>query len=208
MEDFYNLPNWIRKSAKPVVPDDFFTRFPDNLMSVIDGETDDLSALKSLSKPQVPQGFFDSFPDKIMARIAEEDQSLHEFPLLAQLKLAPKPNVPAGYFNSFSAHISSPQKKSRIISMPIWYSLAGAAAVILLFFLIYNPSQPVVADDQQTASSKTEAHHDEFLTYLDDDEIIDYIVEHDIALEGDHNSDEHAAIYEFAGDDVEEYYFD
>ena len=174
MEDYNDIPNWIKKSRKQEVPDDFFENFSSQLMEKIQSEDSQLPAhLKLNSKPSVPSGFFDSFGEEVQAKIKEHKSS----------------------------------SRGKIIRMRNLMMLSAAAAAVLL--IVFFSRQNFQSDEiisPNTANLETESNYDDYLVYLDDDEIVDYIIDNGIELENADDVSEREAVYDYVGDDIEEIY--
>lgn len=216
MEEQNNIPDWVRKTDKPSVPDGFFETFIKRLLKVIAAsETENSTEFGAkMSKPSVPDGFFETFSDKLMAKIQSEEEAGVDLTeantFMSQFKLREKPSVPVGYFDSFADTVQQkPAARGRIISLRVMMTITSAAAIFLLFMLVYNPNNnpSTLEGTDVTAQNETE-NYDEYLAYLDEDEIIDYIIENDVELDGYEASEEEEALYDIVGDDIEELYLD
>lgn len=169
-------------------------------------------------KPSVPEGFFDSFSDKLMDKISEEESPL------ASITKSDKPEVPVGFFENFADKVSTEiqkqesveDKPSRIISLKVMgFVTAVAACLLVMFAILPSDDEPVVATideveelDEQMNLAET-VTDDEYLAFLDGDDVIDFIIENeDIEIEDDASSEEDEDVFYYLEEDLEEYYLD
>lgn len=205
------LADWkLRK--KPEVPEGFFDRFVDDLMVRIESESGILSQLKKSKKPEVPEGFFDS----IMAGIDEQTtkESVSETGVLEELKLTSKPVLPTGYFEDFENRlmdkIENEGKRGRVIPMRIITTVISIAAVFAIIFTVVdfndnpNDSEAMAGIENEL---KEEAY-DDYIAYMDEDELIDYIIENDIETEDTTNTVDYDEYSDFSEDELLDYYLD
>jgi hypothetical protein len=170
-----------------------------------------LDSLKKTAKPEVPANFFNAFSDELSAKIANEELSLNKKEM---------PAVPEGFFESFSDNLMEtiaaeesanlvPPKESRtkVIILRILGTIAAAACLLLAFNLIDKEDE--IIQTVQVAASTEEEAEDAYLAYLDEDEMINFLIENeDIALEDNELDLEDEDIFYFLDDDIEDYYYD
>ena len=168
-------------------------------------DKDILNHLKKASKPDVPEGFFENFYDELMAKIAEQESSLNNF------QKTTKPDVPTGFFEKFSQEMhqqTSEQKPTaqvkaahedalvgnrsvRIINLKRIGIITAVAACLLVVFLILPPKTNETAKNEtestQLPVEEAALSHEDLYTYVDEHDIIDYILEEDIELVGTTN---------------------
>ena len=152
-----------------------------------------LNDLHKHQKPEVPQGFFENFSDELMAKIAEQESGLNAF------QKTTKPDVPAEFFETFAKNITTPSedgqqtgeqqpteqvKRSRVISLRVVGIISAAAACLLVMFLLKPEDTNVeVASTETEMSSESEISDEELLAYVDENDIIDYILDEEIEIE-------------------------
>ena len=179
MEEKFNILDSLKKSAKPEVPANFFNEFSSNLMKQVSQEQ---LPFKKSDSPEVPAGFFDSFSDQLMDKIAEEE------------KASATPTPPK-------------QSRSKIFFLKITGAVAVAACLLLLFNLINSEENAVETENVATYSE--EETEDAYLAYLDEQEIVDFLIDNDdIVLEEDELDVEDEDIFYFLDDDIEDYYYE
>ena len=218
MEEKKDILNQLKKSAKPELNADFFDQFPSKMMSLISDDSEankeDLE-LKKTNKPEVPTGFFDQFSDKLMQKIQEEETEKEvSSPILDQLILSAKPAVPKDYFENFQPQTTekeSTPKKGRIIQLRYLAAAASVAAVIALFFYLLPGDE--TNDETQYSSAETqeeisEETYDIYLAYMDEEDIVEYIIENDIELEGESDELDEEELFDSWGNDFEEFYLE
>lgn len=166
-----------------------------------------LNELKKSRRPDVPENFFESFADRMLDKVLEE-------PLFVdQLTKRNKPEIPDGFFDSFKEKMKqeeTPQKETRIFSLRVWAtvtSIAACLAVILWINSNEETSGDLAIDTNTTETEMSEEEFDAYLTYVDEGEIIDFIVESDLNLTEDESA-VNEELYDFVGDDIEELYLE
>ncbi len=211
MEQSYTTLDLLKLSPRPGLDVDFFADFPERLLAKVEDSAPSFDGPIKSNRPKVPAGFFDSFADTLLSKInspVDSESERHTGTLLDSLSISRKPNVPDEFFTSAYNLEIHPIRKSRVISMTRWMS-GCAAAILLLFFLVYKPSSDLPVQTNASASSaRSEAEQEEFLTYLDEDEITEYIIENDVDFSEYGDNETQNTLYDFAGDEIEEYYFD
>ena len=166
----------------------------------MEANKDILDNLKKGQKPEVPKDFFENFYDELMAKIAEEESGLANF------QKTTKPDVPAEFFSNFAQNITGlsedkqqtsteqpieQAKPTRIINLKIVGVIATAAACLLVMFQIVrnNTNEPTDCCDEPVAETASITDED-LLAFLDEDDIIDYMVDEEIELTSDVDIDE------------------
>lgn len=206
------LSDWQLRD-KPQVPGGFFDHFADNLMERIESESGILGQLKKSKKPSVPDGFFDNL---LSAIETDSDQKQEETHLVDQLSKRTLPEVPTNYFEQFENDIlekvqnmgNGSAKRGRIISLRLITTVTSIAAAIAIIFSIVdfspndpkNSSGPIVEEANEMA--------DNYLAYMDEDELIDYIIEYDIEIDDTTDLFEYDDYDDFSEEDIEDYYLD
>jgi hypothetical protein len=174
-------------------------------------EKDILNNLKRTDKQSVPEGFFDSFSDNLMSKL--ENNSF-----LENLQKNKKPEIPTGFFDSFANDIlmkveETPIKKTKIISIRLILAGASIAAMFTLFIFNTNyKSDPIIARivteeimvDEMVDEMEVE-DLDDYLAYIDESTIIDFIVEHDLNIKDVSDVDE--SIYYEVESELDSYYY-
>jgi len=207
------LSNW-KKRRRPVIPNGFFDRFIEELMQRIESESGVLSQLQKTEKPDVPEGFF----DKLLDGITSESNGFE----LDELKKKELATLPTNYFENSAETImtlvseeehSETNKGGRIVPLRIATAIAAIAAVIAVVFMVVDfksrgdhfagNEYPDLTD---TITITTEENFDTYLTYLDESEIIDYIIENDIEIED--TLDQYDEYLDYSEDDLDEFYLD
>ena len=147
-----------------------------------------LDELKKRQKPQVPQGFFENFYEELMAKIAEKESGLDAF------QKTTKPDVPTGFFENFAENITQQTSEqepieqanpTKIFTLRVVGIVSAAAACLLVMFLLAPPTtDDQMADELRGVPPKEEAISDEdLLAYVDENDIIDFILEEEISVE-------------------------
>ena len=193
----------MKKRKKPEVETGFFEAFLKRLMSVISSE---FETSEKREKPAVPDGFFENFSTNLMSKIEElEEDEVDNGTILGQLKLRDKPEIPAGYFEQFEVKPPAKPTSGRVIRLRYFVTATSVAAIFALFFLLYQPNGSQGTMAGQTAAAETEdLHYDEYLTYMSEADIIDYMIENDIDLdEGTEETEEEDELFDFYGSDFD-----
>lgn len=196
--------------TKPNVPDGFFEQFSADLMLKIEEETGFLGQLTKSKKPDLPDGYFDQLVNPIFS--TESSFNLDE---LSKRNLPP---IPAGYFDRFNSDllekIKKEQKndsgrKGRIIPLRIIAAIGAVAASIAVIFSVVNSMYSNKQIDAGLVETQTEETlYDTYLTYLDEDEIIDYIIENDIEISDADDPLNDDDYLDYSAEDVEEFYLE
>lgn len=192
----------LKKTKKPNVPEGFFERFSVDINQNDFGQN--LSG--KAKKPKVPEDFFDSFSKEILNVISEEEKT--EFTYLNKSK---QPVVTENYFEEFPTKIQkilkAKKRRSKIIRISFISTIASVAASLLIIFTLQKTTQETIrSQPTQTTSFSNQNDPVEFYTaYLDETEVIDYILENDISIQ---SQDENNEIFEYVADDVEDYYLE
>ena len=165
---------------------------------------DILNQLNKADKPTVPSGFFDTFSDDLMSKINKDDSFLEDLPKTN------KPQVPQGFFDDFSESITQhieEKPKTKIISLKIVLTVASIAAVFALVLLTIKPNQeqPILAEVEMDVQTEKSDELDNYLAYLDESSIVDYIVENDINIEDETTIDE--SVYSELDNELDDYYY-
>ncbi len=192
MEEKFDIFDSLKKTEKPAVPEDFFTSFSDKLSAKI-GDNANVDGINKSQKAEVPAGFFDNFSDQLMEKINEQETTT-ETP------------------------------KTKIFSLRTFGIVAAVAACALLVFnLTPKDEAPNVVVDNTVDTEVFEETEDEsideaYLAFLDEDEMIEFLIENDDIELGE---DEEVAdteineelytdddLYYLLGEDIEDYYLD
>ena len=85
---------------------------------------------------------------------------------------------------------------------------AAAAAILLMFKLNFNnePEQIAEVTIESANETLTEENFDEYLAYLDESSIVDFIVENDVSISDDSELDE--SIYDEIESELDSYYYE
>lgn len=173
-------------------------------------EKDILSNLKKTDQPSVPNGFFESFSDQLMSKIETDS-------LLESLPKTNKPAVPEGYFETFSDKLmeklpatAAPVKKTKIIPLRIMLAVASVAAVLTFVVLTTKQNeQPILAETETSTEividELADEDYDDYLAYIDESTIVDYIVENDLDIDDETEIDE--SIYSEIESELDDYYY-
>lgn len=175
---------------------------------------DILNHLNKRPKPALPKDFFENFSDDLMAKISEDESGLNE------LHKTTKPDVPAKFFENFAENITSQvvtddstKSKSKqsvqVISLKIFGFVSAVAACLLVMFLLNNnnPANTELSDNVNSATSTEEEISDEeLLAYFDESDLVDYILEEDIAytLDEESTTDENTETNNTTSTDLED----
>ncbi|MFT5820231.1 MAG: hypothetical protein ACI8ZM_001470 [Crocinitomix sp.] len=219
MENKKDILSGLRKSQKPVVPDGFYDQFWTDLIQRIENESGFLGQLKKTEKPAVPENFFANLTASI--GIGEEEEAGP----FDQLRKRVRPTLPANYFDQSTDRIMAAvkadvknDKKGRVINMRLVTIVCAVAAALLIIFTVINFSGEGDEDNRAAIDKPDEndsnqelledENYDDYLAYLDEDEIIDYIIEYDIEIEDTADMVDFDDYSEFSEEDIEDYYFD
>ncbi len=208
MEEHFDIFSKLIKRRKPDLPENFFENFQRNLVSNLSNENDlDHLALQKNKAAEVPADFFKNFHSNLQAEIESES-------VFSDLKLKKtnKPTVPANFENEFidslMKKIRQKNPKGRILKITFWSTAAAVAAgLTLLFTLNTEPTnkQPVGLTEINSEFTDEESL-DTYVAYLDEDELVDYIIENDIDMgQAESESDD---VYDYDSGDIEDIYLD
>lgn len=207
MEQHSHILNKLVLRKKPDVPEGYFESFSESLHLHF-SESED-PTFKPVIKPQVPEGFFSGFYANLKSEI-ESESAFREFNLVK----TSKPEVPLNFFEQFPVKVKektslTPIKKhAGVIRMTYWTAGIAIAASLTLLFRTYF-LQPVSTPVQPTEVSETtnwnEDHVDLYASYLDEESVIDYMIEHEIDTKTAVDDD---AVYDAVEDDLEEIYLE
>jgi hypothetical protein len=156
-------------------------------------------------KPDVPSDFFDSFIDNLMSKI-EEDSFLESLPKHK------KPAVPDVFFEKFSDKLwddIKPVKNTKIITLKSMIAFtAAAAAIILIFTFNFNKESEQMAEViiESANTTVSDENFDEYLAYLDESSIVDFIIENDVSIAEDLELDE--LVYDEIESELDSYYYE
>ena len=217
MENKKDILEGLKKAERPLVPDGFYNQFWIDLMQRIEQDSGVLVQLKKSEKPAVPEDFFSN----LTASIGPED-SPFTFDNLQKRK---NPTLPAGYFEESTDRImaalkatsNADKKGGRIINMRLVRLISLVAATVAIVFTVVHfssdPNEDFRAEDLPQNSAPEielpiEDDYDDYLAYLDEYEIIDYIIENDIEIEDTLDVIDFEDYSDFSEEDIEEYYLD
>jgi hypothetical protein len=184
MEEKFDIFDSLKKIKKPAVPEGFFEKFSDNLSSNIE-DGSDIQGLNKSDKIAVPSGFFDNFSDQLMDKINEqEEQSLSK-------------------------------NKSGIFTLKRLGVVAAVAACVLLIFTVLpnNSDEELTVEVAIESTDDSEQVDEAYLAFLDEDEMIDFLIENDdidLGDDDDYEDDLYSDddLYYLLGEDIEEYYLE
>lgn len=185
MEHKYDILDSLKKSSKPDVPNDFFENFPTSLKVNVADHSEPIGATKKL-KPAVPEDFFENFSDQLMKKIQADDSK------------EPENNVPA---------------QTRFLSYRNISIGVSIAACIMLGLFIFNQKETTLKIDNLSAETESTevsiSESDEaYLAFLDEDELIDFLVENDdIELDTEDSEDEED-LYFLVDGEIEDFYLE
>lgn len=175
---------------------------------------DILDSLKKRRKPELPLDFFDTNISKIMHNIDSDLETV-------SVNKNKSATVPVGFFENFSANLmdqikSEPrlmaevEKPKSVIPLKILGFVSAVAACMLVFFILdKSPESNEVADiDMKEQVSVDEFIEEDYLAYLDEADLIDFLVENDDITLGSELSEEEEAVYYLMSDDIEEIYLE
>jgi hypothetical protein len=167
---------------------------------------DILDALKKRKKPEVPNGFFENFSDSLISNLSEKTE-------VEDLSKSDKVNVPEGFFENFSSNLmekieAEEKKPTRIISLRFISYAAAIAATLLIMFTILPNDENSVANNEIETETVDEFSDEDYLAFIDEDEMIDFIVENeDIEIEESTDEEEEDVFY-LLEEDLEDIYLE
>lgn len=168
-----------------------------------------LDQLKRTAKPEVPEGFFERSPSKILGQIEGLSDDI-------QIQKRKQAEVPADFFENFSGNLmekikseeSAQSEPTRVWPMKLVGFVTAVAACALIFFIV-QPSEEEEALAETTTEYEVEDENvDSYLAYLDEDEIVDFLLENEDIEIGDELTEEEEDEYYFLEEDLEELYFE
>lgn len=199
MEERYDILNHLKLSAKPAVPENFFSTFEEKLMAEIAKSPFTLDQLRKNHQPSLPEGYFDKFEPEIEHKKFE----------ISDLKKTTQPNLPISYFNTNEDQLVNATKIKKFRKLT-WWSLAGsAAAAIIIFFSVFKDrtASETVTNNSISAAVSEENINETLLTFLDEEDLIEFIIHNDVAIEDTATIDENE-FSDFSTEDIEEYYLE
>lgn len=208
MEEHFDIFSKLIKRRKPDLPENFFENFQSNLASSLSNQNElDHLTLSKNKAPEVPADFFKNFQANLQAEI-ESESAFSDL----KLKKTNKPIVPANFESDFREALMKKihQKNSngRILKITFWSTTAAVAAGLTLLFTLNLDStepQPEVLTETNSESTDEESL-DTYVAYLDEDELVDFIIENDIDMgQSETESDE---VYDYVSGDIEDIYLD
>ena len=143
---------------------------------------DILNHFKKRKKPTVPEGFFEQFYDELMAKIAEKESGLDAFQ-----KSSP-PDVPADFFENFAKKIpaktpsDNTNQRTQVFNLKVIGVIASAAACLLIMFQLIQFDQTEVETPSASTNEQTIYTEEDLLAFVDEDDIVNYIIEEDVEL--------------------------
>lgn len=207
MNEPLNILDHLKQRKKPAVPAGFFEDFYNSLMEEIDSRSGILGQLKKRSTPTLPPDYFKKAINRLSA--------IEDKPVLFKIQQAEKPSLPNSFFETFpdlmddliSTLSPSAKKANRIIPLWIVGAVSSVAATITLFFLIQGMNNTIDKTPLVTEEA-TEETYDAYLSYLDEDEIIEYIIESEIEMESSSESLNDHSLDDYSVQDIEDYYLE
>ena len=161
------------------------------------------SKFKKTKKPSVQVGFFENFYVSIKDEIDAEESFAH-----LNIAKRKKPTLPENFSIDFSTDLNKkindkPNNRGRIIRLSFLSAVASIAAVLTILFYINQNDQPIIFSDTEPVIMQNEETIDTYVAYLDEDEMIDYILENDINI-----GDDEDEIYDYVESEIEDVYLD
>ncbi|MDA7803294.1 hypothetical protein N8987_01795 [Crocinitomix sp.] len=206
MKEDDNILNQFKLGAKPTVPNHYFDNFYSQLMERIELESGILSQLQKRDKPSLPADYFENFSDSMGDNQADFG--------LENLKKSVQPKVEDGFFKSFPEQIlieiekeGQSKSQTKIIAIKWATAFISTAAALLIFFNILDFSSnnnPVKTE--VTAQLSDESEREMYLSYIDEDELIEFIIEEDIAIQEDEIELED--YYDYSEEEIEDLYLE
>lgn len=174
-----------------------------------------LNQLNKNNQPNVPEGFFDNFADDLMSKI-ESDKSI-----LDTINKTEKPKVPTSFFDDFADNLPvENKKKARVISLKTITIVSSIAASLLLIFMLSwesNTNQQLASEENNTQIDSTiedssyQIHTDEdYLAYLTEDDIVEYIIENKVDIDEDdiYSFDEDDEMFDELDSELDDYIYE
>ncbi len=199
MEEKNEILNLLKLREKPTVPENFFSEFEEKLLRKINSTPFTLEQLRKNKKPFLQEGYFDTFEPELENKDFE----------INDLKKSKIPYLPLSYFITREEHlVNAPKiKKFRRIK---WWSLAGsvAAAIVIFFSVINDQTSPDSTNNNAISATVIDENINEtLLTLLDEEDIIDFIILNDVAIEDTSAIDENE-FSDYSTEEIEEYYLE
>ncbi len=206
MNESTNIVNQLKRREKPAIPDGFFDVFFNDLMDEIDANSGLLGQMSKSESPPLPANYFSRSLDFI--------DDLDETESLLEITPSKKPTVPPHFFSDFpnkmneiiGNEIEIEKKSTRIIPLWIIRGISSIAAMLAIFFVVQLANTSTT--EQPMVTVESEESFDAYLTYLDEDEIIDYIIETDIEIESINEELNDQSYEDYSVQDIEEYYLE
>ncbi len=206
MNESANILNQLKKREKPAVPNGFFDFFFDTLKDEIDSNSGPLGQLTKSEPPSLPLNYFSRTLDFI--------DDLDETYTLFEISPHKKPTVSPHLFSDFPIKIDEISGNERVVEkkstriIPLWIigGISSIAAALALFFVIQSVNTGTI--EQPVVKVESEESFDAYLTYLNEDEIIDYIIETDMEMESINEELNDQSYDNYSVQDIEEYYLE
>lgn len=168
-----------------------------------------LDNLKKSAKPEIPEGFFDNFHSKMSGLIEGETSDI-------QFQKSSKPEVPKDFFANFSADLmnkieteeTTTQIPERVWPMKLIGFVSAVAACALIFFMIQPDNEVEIAEVTVESEQVEEEQVESYLAFLDEDEIVDFLLENEDIEITDELTDDEEDEYYFLEEDIEELYLE
>lgn len=172
MEHKNEILNSLKKSVQPTVDDNFFTNFKQNLMEQLtDSEAStSLDMLKKRKKPELPADYF-------------KKPAFDAHLILNQLDKREQPKVSPEFFTEFPKKVrKTKDSNTKIIRLII--STVSIAAVFAVLFSVVNWNAKETQFVQET-TVETENSIESILSYVDESEIINFMIDEGVNFEED-----------------------
>lgn len=197
MKENSEIVNQLKLRAKPSVPENFFTEFEANLFREIEAAPFALDQLKKNKKPSLPQGYFDDFEPAV-------EKSGFE---LTDLHKTKKPELPSAYFDALEDKLVNTPNSKKFSGIK-WFSLVGAvAAALVIFFSVFKEDPSEITPATASAELSDEKINETLLTFLDEEDLIEFIIQNDVAIVDSAEIDE-TEFLDYSTEDIEEYYLE
>jgi hypothetical protein len=180
----------------------------------MEDQFDILDSLKKRKKPELPLGFFDTTTSNIMDKIDSDIKTV-------SLNKNKSAIVPEGFFENFSANLmdqikSDPRLKAEVekpksvITLKILGFVSAVAACLLVFFMLDKSpeSNKIAVVNTQEQESVDKLIEEDYLAYLDEADLIDFLIENEDITLSTELSDDEEAVYYLMSDDIEEIYLE
>jgi len=170
----------------------------------VEEENDISSKFKKTKKPTVPSGFFENFYEYVQTEI-DSDNAFSDLKIVKRKQ----PGLPENFTKNFEADLikkiaPKSSNSGRIIRLVFLSAAASIAAVLAILFYVNQHEQASEISKTEVGTTQDDEVIDSYIAYLDEDEMIDYIVENNITI-GDAESDD---IYDYVESDIEDIYLD